>query len=160
MTGSTPLQTMTPPLTSLISGYRCLEAITVAWRQYGQHPWIVASLGVGSRCGCYCVLACRPVTSTNPRVRDDPTDPSFPRAIAHCWAWHRGELSVGQRVAARRAQRRDRRACGRWRQANRYGVGLWQRRKRNRRYRSREQRPEQDIHSNENRGSVCEGGRG
>jgi aryl-alcohol dehydrogenase-like predicted oxidoreductase len=98
---------------------------------------MVASLGVGSRFGRFFVLACRPITGTKPRVRDDPTDPSFRRGIAHRWAWHRGELFVGQRVAARRAQRRNRRACGRWRQANRYGVGLWQRGKRNRRHRSK-----------------------
>jgi hypothetical protein len=61
---------MTPPLT-------LLTVAIVAWRQYGQHPWIVASLGVGSRSGSFCDLACRPVTSTNLRVRDDPTDPSF-----------------------------------------------------------------------------------
>jgi hypothetical protein len=32
--------------------------------------------------------------------------------------------------------------------------------KRNRGHRSREQRPQQNIHCNENRGSICEGGRG
>src|SRR5262249_37768023 len=57
--------------------------LPIAWRQYGQHPWIVASVGVGSRSGRFCVLACRPGAITNPRVSHDPTHPSFRRAIAH-----------------------------------------------------------------------------
>ena len=59
------LQTMTSPLTLLVGGYRCLEAISTT------------CLDGRVAHGRFFVLACRPITNTKPRVRDDPTDPSF-----------------------------------------------------------------------------------
>jgi len=55
--------------------YVTYQWLPIAWRQYGQHPWIVASL-LAASVWPFLVLACRPVTITNPRVSHDPTYPS------------------------------------------------------------------------------------